>query len=138
MNYLGHKIDEADLHPLEDNIQDIKEAPNPQSVQELKAYLGILTYYGKFLPNLSSTLYPLYKLLRKDTSWKWGKKQEEAFTASKELLTSESFLAHFDSEKKLTLACDAYGIKAVLCSQDARRNREANRLRLTYSHQVRA
>ncbi len=65
---------------------------------------------------LSSTLYPLYKLLRKDTSWKWRKKQEEAFTTLKELLTSESFLAHFDFKKKLTLACDAsaYGIGAVL------------------------
>ena len=116
VGYLGHKIDALGLHPLADKVQAIKDAPTPRSLQELRSYLGILTYYGKFLPNLSSVLSPLYNLLRKDVPWHWGPKQAEAFRASKELLTSEKFLAHFDSSLKLTLACDAssVGIGAVL------------------------
>ena len=116
VTYLGYKIDEAGLHLLEDKVQAIKGAPTPQSVQQLKAYLGLLSYYSKFLPNLSSTLHPFYKLLQKDFPWKWGAEQKKAFSASKELLTSEAFLVHFDSTKKLTLACDAsaYGVGAVL------------------------
>lgn len=116
VDYLGHRIDATGLHPLPDKVQAIKDAPTPTSVQELKAYLGILTYYGKFLPNLSSTLHPLYTLLKKDISWSWGKDQEKAFATSKQLLTSKKFLAHFDSSQKLMLACDAsgYGLGVVL------------------------
>ena len=73
-------------------------------------------YYSKFLPNLSTTLHPLYLLLRKNAPWKWGAEQAKAFVASKELLTSDSCLTHFDSALELTLACDAsaHGLGAVL------------------------
>ena len=116
MSYLGHRIDATGLHPLADKVQAVKEAPIPKSVQELKSYLGMLTYYGKFLPNLSSTLHPLYALLKKDTPWIWGEAQAIAFARSKDLLTSDRFLAHFDSSQKLMLACDAlaYGLGVVL------------------------
>ena len=116
VDYLGHRIDATGLHPLQDKVRAIKEAPTPKSVHELKSYLGILTYYGKFLPNLSSTLHSLYQLLKKDTPWSWGAAQAKAFEVSKKLLTSAKFLTHFDSNQKLTLACDAsgYGLGVVL------------------------
>ena len=63
--FLEHKID-AD--PLPDKIEAIEAAPAPTSVTELKAYLGLLTYYGKFLPQLSTRLAPLYELLKKGVS----------------------------------------------------------------------
>ena len=117
VEYLRHRIDAARLHPLKDKVKSVKEAPTPKSVHQLKAYLGLLSYYSKFLPNLSSTLYPLYKLLRKNSPWKWGIEQQEAFEASKKLLTSDPFVTHFEPNLKLTLACDdvsEYGIGAVL------------------------
>ena len=116
VTYLGHKIDGAGLHPLQNKVQAIKDAPTPQSVPELKSYLGMLTYYGKFIPNLASALYPLYHLLKKDVPWKWGHEQQRAFQTSKDILTSDKFLAHFDPSLPLTLACDAsgYGLGAVL------------------------
>ena len=116
VTYLGHRIDATRLHPLPDKVQAIKDAPAPQSVQELKSYLGMLTYYSKFLPNLSTTLYSLYHILKKNVPWMWEPEQKKAFAASKDLLTSTNFLTHFDSSQKLTLTCDAsgYGLRAVL------------------------
>ena len=116
ITYLGHQIDADGLHPLSDKVQAVKDAPSPRNVQELKAYLGLLTYYGKFLPDLSTVLAPLYKLLRKGAPWKWGKEEKQAFQTSKDLLTSSSLLVHFDPQLKLILACDAsaYGVGAVL------------------------
>ena len=67
VSYLGHKIDAEGLHPLDDRVRAIKDAPTPTSVSGLKSYLGMLSYYNKFLPSLSSRLYPLHRLLRKDT-----------------------------------------------------------------------
>ena len=114
--FLGHKVDSKGLHPLQDKIEAIEAAPTPSSVTELKAYLSLLTYYGKFQPNLSTRLTPLYQLLKKGVVWEWTPAQDKAFKESKKLLSSESFLVHFDPTLPLTLACDAsaYGIGAVL------------------------
>ena len=116
VSYLGHKIDADGLHPLPDKLQAVKAAPTPRNVSELKSYLGLLTYYGKFLPNLSTHLEPLYRLLPKDSKWKWTKVQENAFEESKNLLQSSQLLVHFNPELPLILACDAsaFGIGAVL------------------------
>ena len=66
--------------------------------------MGLVNYYGKFLPNLSSVLAPLYALLQKGTQWKWGAEQDKAFHAVKSQLTSDCLLVHFDPQKPLTLA----------------------------------
>ena len=114
--YLGHKVDSEGLHPNPDKVKAVVEAPRPSNVTELKSFLGLLTYYGRFLPNLSTTLAPLYALLREGTPWKWSRSANEAFLAAKELLTSSDVLVHFDPEMDLLLACDAsaYGVGAVL------------------------
>ena len=116
VDYLGYRLSAEGVRPVPSKVKAIKEAPVPSNVTELKAYLGLLTYYGKFLPKLSTTLAPLYVLLRKDTPWEWTDDQEKAFNQSKGLLTSSSLLVHFDPKLKLTLTCDAsaYGIGAVL------------------------
>ena len=114
--YLGHVIDEKGLHPLPEKVEAICQAPTPKNVTELKSYLGLLTYYGKFLLNLSTHLAPLYKLLSKNQTWEWTATQGKAFNELKELLTSSQLLVHFDSDLPLLLTCDAsaYGIGAVL------------------------
>ena len=116
VTYLGHRIDANGLHTLPECVRAVKDAPAPKSVSGLKSYLGMLTYYSKFLPNLSTTLHPLYQLLCKDVPWHWGHAEAKAFVAAKELLTSNGCLTHFDSSVPLTLACDAssYGLGAVL------------------------
>jgi hypothetical protein len=116
VKYLGYKIDAEGLHPVEEKVKAIRDAPSPKNVTELKSYLGLLSYYGRFLPHLPSVLAPLYKLLRHDTPWRWTSKEKASFAKSKELLTSSQVLVHFDPKLELILACDAsaYGIGAVL------------------------
>ena len=116
VTYLGHKIDAEGLHPVAEKVEAIQEAPAPKNVTELKSYLGLLAYYGKFLPNLSSTLAPLYRLLKSATRWKWTGQEQAAFYKLKKLLSSSAVLVHFDPKKDLILACDAspYGLGAVL------------------------
>ena len=116
VTYLGHKIDSEGLHPLPSKVRAVMEAPCLSNPKHLKAYLGLLTYYAKFLPNLSSLLSPLYKLLQKDTTWQWGVDQQNAFEQSKTLLTSSYLLVHFDPSLQIVLVCDAsnYEIGVVL------------------------
>ena len=67
VDYLGHRIDQEGLHPTEEKLEAVWDAPKPRNVTELRSYLGLLTYYSKFLPNLASTLNPLYRLLLKSS-----------------------------------------------------------------------
>ncbi len=54
VTYLGHRIDQFGLHPIAEKVTAIQQAPEPRNVSELKAYLGLLTYYSKFLPNMAT------------------------------------------------------------------------------------
>ena len=99
-----------------EKVRAIRDAPNPTNGGELRSWLGLLNYYGRFMCNLSTILAPLYLLLRKETTWRWENEQITPFRAAKELLQSESLLVHFDPDKPLLLACDAspHGVGAVL------------------------
>src|SRR5690606_13747690 len=68
LTYLGHRIDAEGLHPSSKNVDAILQAPAPTNVSELRSFLGLLSYYGKFLPNLSTLLAPVHNLLRKDVN----------------------------------------------------------------------
>ncbi|XP_062374782.1 uncharacterized protein K02A2.6-like [Sardina pilchardus] len=116
VTYLGHRISAQGLSPVEEKVRAIKEAPSPKTVAELRSFLGLVNYYGKFLPDLSTVLAPLYRLLHKDSPWKWQQAQEEAFRHVKRLLHSERLLVHFDPDRDVILSCDAspYGVGAVL------------------------
>lgn len=116
VEYLGYRIDSEGIHPTSELTEAIVNAPEPQNKQELKSYLGLITFYAKFLPNLSTLLEPLYRLLHNDNIWDWTLSCKQVFTASKDLLIRHPVLVHYDSSKPLILACDAspYGIGAVI------------------------
>ena len=109
-------IDKDGLHPTQEKVHAIKEAPSPRNVEELRSFLGLINYYGKFLPNLTAKLSPLYVLLNKKQQWEWSTAQDVAFQVAKDALQADSLLVHYDPAKPLVVACDAsqYGIGAVL------------------------
>ena len=116
IEYLGHQISTQGLEPTAEKVCAIADAPTPNDVTQLKSFLGLLSYYSKFLPNMATHLAPLYGLLRKEPKSSWGPSQEEAFCNAKEMLTSSRLLYHFDPTKDLVMSCDAssYGVGAVL------------------------
>ena len=83
VEYLGHKITKYGLQPSESKVEAVTKAPFTRNVTELKAFLRLINYYGKFLLNLSTTLAPLHKLLAKGAQWKWDNQQQQAFETVK-------------------------------------------------------
>ena len=118
VKYLGHiyVIDDNDLHPVPDELKAVGNTPTSQNIAELKAYLGLLTYYSKYLSNMASTLSPLYQTLHNNVKWQWTSSEAKVFRESKNLLTVNSLLVHYNLSQQLTLMCDAspYGMGAVL------------------------
>ena len=116
VSFLGHRIDAEGIHPLDDKLQAIVQAPTPTNVQELRSFLGLINYYGKFIPNAATILGPLNQLLRKDAKWKWSQECEHSFVEAKKVLSSSDVLVHYDPTLPIWMAGDAsaYGIGAVI------------------------
>lgn len=116
VTYLGHIVSKEGLHKEPSKVKAVSEAPTPHDVTSLRSFLGLVNYYHKFIPNLSSVLHPLYQLLEKDRKWQWTSTCEEAFQTCKRLLTSNQVLTHYNPNLPVRLACDAsqFGIGAVL------------------------
>lgn len=114
--FLGHLIDGTGIHPSPELTRAIVEAPRPTDITQLRAYLGLLNYYGKFLPNLSTLLHPLHQLLNSGIKWEWDTKCEEAFAKSKKLLLKNNVLMPFDPRLDIIVTCDSskYGVGAVM------------------------
>ncbi|CAG9135828.1 unnamed protein product [Plutella xylostella] len=122
ISYLGYVIDASGLRTEATKIDAINNTPAPGNIAELRAFLGLINYYGKFVVNLSDVLNPLYELLNKKQRYEWSKECETAFKEIKKRLLNAPVLAHFDPELETVVTCDAspYGVSAVL----AQRTRE--------------
>ena len=116
VTYCGYVINGRGIKPVEAKVDAIQNAPVPENVTQLRAFLGMLNYYHRFLPDIATVLEPLHKLLRQGTKWCWKTEQQMAFDKSKKLLQSANLLVHFQPDLELILASDAsdYGVGAVL------------------------
>ena len=101
---------------MQEKVAAIERAPIPKNVTELRAFLALLSYYGKFIKNMSTLVKPLTELVKKNQSWHWSDTCQAAFERAKAALSSDTVLTHFDPQLPLVLACDAsvYGVGAVI------------------------
>ena len=116
VKHLGHVIDAEGLHPTDDKLLAVTNAPRPTDVSQLKSFLGLILFYARFLPHHSTVLAPLNELTKQDVPWRWSEKEEKAFISAKTLLIESQTLVHYDDSLPLFLSCDAssYGAGAVL------------------------
>lgn len=68
----------------------------------------MITFYARFVPNMSTSLFPLYQLLEKNARWHWEQPQKLMFEFAKQSLKAAKVLVHFDPSKELKLVCDAF------------------------------
>lgn len=119
INYLGHTITKYGLKKNTDKIKAILEAPQPQNTTQVKSFAGLVNYYSKFVPNVSSIMKPIYQLLKKNNRFEWNHDCEVAFNQIKKIISSDNVLTHFDPELPIILSTDASynGIAAALSHQ---------------------
>lgn len=116
VEYCGFKINKFGIHKTKSKVEAITKAPIPSNVSELRSFLGLVNYYGRFFEKLADTLEPLHSLIRKDADFVWSKSCARAFNTIKEQMLSETVLAHYDPQLEICLASDASptGVGAVL------------------------
>ena len=75
---MGLTISENKVRPSLEKIEAVQKFSEPKTVEEVRSFLGLINYLGKFIPNLATISEPLTEIVR-DKVMKWDLKQQKAF-----------------------------------------------------------
>ncbi|KAL5481633.1 hypothetical protein EMCRGX_G021832 [Ephydatia muelleri] len=121
VEYLGHVITPEGLRTNQKLVQAVQEFPTPKDLSRVRQYLGMCSYYRRFIPHFATIAKPLHILTRKGAEFEWTAQSEDAFQTLKTKLLCAPVLAYPDMTKLFVLETDASGsgVGAVLSqSQD--------------------
>lgn len=111
--YLGFIFTKNGLMADERKIISVKKFPQPKNLKETQRFLGMCSFYRRFVPNFSKIASSLYKLCKKDVPFDWNDKCQMAFEQLKLSLCTPPVLAYPDMENGIfVLMCDASQIAA--------------------------
>ncbi|GFV40128.1 retrovirus-related Pol polyprotein from transposon 412 [Trichonephila clavipes] len=90
-----------------EKVSAVKNWKRPENLRELRSFLGLCTYYRKFVKGFSNIARPLHKLTESKQKFQWTKECEDSFLQLKEALTSLPILIYPQSDKPFILDTDA-------------------------------
>ena len=86
--YLGHMVSANGIAADPRKVNSIASWPGPRDKKELRSFLGLCSYYRKFICSFADIARPLHKLTEKDIVFAWSEECDEAFRGLQSLLTS--------------------------------------------------
>ena len=107
VRYLGHVVSENGVHTDPGKTKSIDEWPTPRTKQELHSFIGLCTYYRRYVKDFARICAPLHHLMKKNTPFHWTEECASAFNALKRLLTTSPILAYPDPTLPFILDTDA-------------------------------
>jgi hypothetical protein len=101
-------------------VKDVLDWVVPQTVKEVRFFLGLAGYYRRFIENFSKIVKPLTSLLEKGVVFSWTDERQMAFEELKKRLTTAPVLTLPDLSKRFTVNCEASkdGLGCILMQED--------------------
>ena len=107
VEYLGFDVGKDGIKPSLSKIKAILNWPTPECVTDVRSFLGLCSFYRKFIRWFSEIAAPLTDLTKKDKPWVWGDQEENAFNGLKRAMVTAPVLQLPDFERKFTVTTDA-------------------------------
>ena len=119
VEYLGYVVSEQGITTDPRKIEAVKAISVPSNLKGLRSFLGMASYYRRFIPNFSAVAHPLFALTRKDVEFLWTPTCQQAFETLKRLLTEAPLLAfpNFSADFMLETDASGVGLGAVLAQK---------------------
>ena len=120
LKFLGVVLSADGLSVCPEKTQVVVNMLPPQNLKGVKSFIGMLSFFRRFIKDFSQTAIPLTNLLKKDAHFKWGEAENQAWQKLKDKLVQAPVLLHPDTNKPFTLATDSssYAIGAILLQED--------------------
>ncbi len=121
VTYLGKKVGQGTVRPVEQKVAAILNFPSPTNKRELIRFLGMAGYYRSFCRNFASVAAPLTDLLSTSKQFVWSYDCNYAFNAAKDLLCHCPVLSdpNFALAFKLPVDASSAGAGAVQLQEDS-------------------
>lgn len=116
LKYLGYIVDKFGLHVDPEKVEAIMSFPQPKTVKQVRRFIGLASWYRRFVPHFSTKIAPITSLLKKNKKFIWTEEQSEAFDVIKKDLANAPLLNCPDFERPFILQTDAstVGLGAIL------------------------
>lgn len=120
VDYLGHSVSAAGLKPNGEKVQAILSIKTPVNINEVRTFLGMASYYRKFIQKFSEMAEPLTQLTLKEKKFEWGTSQQKAFLNLKLAISTCPTLQFPKQGGKFRVSTDAsdVGLGATLTQID--------------------
>ena len=105
--YLGHYLSKNGIEANPDKVAAVESFPRPTTIKSVRSFVGLCSYYRRFIKDFSSIAAPLNKLTRKSQKFCWSPECENAFQSLKSALISAPVLRLPDMNKQFILTTDA-------------------------------
>lgn len=117
--YLGHVVSSNGISTDPAKTDSVRNWPTPTNPTDIRSFLGLASYYRRFVKKFSDVVKPLTALTQKNQPFVWTPECETAFQTMKERLTTSPILAYPQIGVPFVLDTDAsnYGIGAVLSQE---------------------
>ena len=115
VEYLGHVVSADGVRTDPRKVDVVRNFPTPVDVKTLRSFVGLASYYRRFVPGFSKIARPLHALTMKDVPFVWSEACEVSFIKLKDQLTTALVLAFPNFREPFILETDALGLGWVLC-----------------------
>lgn len=116
IEYLGFEIDESGIKPGLKKIEAVEKFPTPVDQHKVRQFIGLASFFRRFVRNFSTIAKPLTTLLKKDVKFMWGESQDHAFKTLKLELVKRPILTLYNPSFETQLHTDAskIGVAGIL------------------------
>lgn len=116
IEYLGFEVDEGGIRPGQKKILAVENFPTPTDQHRVRQFLGLASFFRRFVKGFSIIAKPLTHLLKRDVKFVWSEDQENAFQNLKATLTKRPILAYYNPAYETQLHTDAskIGVAGIL------------------------